>query len=148
MISQKRFFELILDLAKSLVPREGLADEQLDKLCELTISGCRCNMCKHNEANAHTDKRGHEIRWSRYHFWDDDIIAGSPDCDTLLEATLDIFHEIIHQLFPDYDEQEVRQKAVEFLERNVLLEEAKKMSQSPDDLLKAGYRLKSPKPKH
>jgi hypothetical protein len=58
---------------------------------------------------------------------------------TLFEAIAVVLHEIIHILYPNYGEQQVRRKTLVWLKRNLWLDSYRKKCLSKKELTKLGY---------
>lgn len=139
MVSQEAVFELIYDAATCFIPTNELTVEQLDKLDNITFRECRCQHCRKDGWIGHADKKRREISWSKPFFsvlLTQKMSMGA----TLFEAVGTILHEIIHTLFPEYDEEQTRQKTYEWLKRNLWVETYRQMTcLSKSELTQMGY---------
>ena len=118
-MSQEAVFELIYNAATCFVPTNELTDEQLDKLNDITYRGCRCRLCREGGIAGHANKLECKIRWSKPFF--KDLITQRVSMHyTLFEAIDTMLHETIHILFPEYDEEQTKQKTYEWLKRSDL----------------------------
>jgi hypothetical protein len=141
MVSQKAVFSLVFYSAQCFIPTEELTEEQLEKLDNITIHPCDCTFCRHNKWMAHARPYKAEISWSRQ-FWRDLISGKITKPIALIEAVGTVLHEIIHILFPEYNEKEVREKTCQWLKRNLWLETFAKFENLPkSELEKIGYKF-------
>lgn len=142
MVSQEAVFILIYDAATSLIPTDELTKEQLEKLGNITIHGCRCRICRKGEIMGHADKERLEIRWSKPYF--SELLARKFSLSVTLFLAVSItLHEIVHILFPEYDEEETIQKTYNLLKRNLWLENYQELNRlSKSELTRLGYSLK------
>jgi hypothetical protein len=150
LVSQEAVFKLIYNAATCFIPTNELTEEQLDKLDNITYHGCTCRLCRGGNALGHPDGMalGHadrmklKICWSKPFF--SVLLTQEMSMSATLFAAVDtILHEIIHILFPEYDEEETRQKTCEWLKRNLWLESHRQFTcLSKSDLTEMGYSLK------
>jgi len=121
MVSQEAVFTLIYNAAKCFVPTNELSEEQLERLDSITIRSCRCRHCRKNHYLGHVTKGKSEISWSKPFF--SELLTEKLSMDaTLLEAIGTVLHEIIHILFPEYDEEQTKRKTCDWLKRNLWFE--------------------------
>jgi hypothetical protein len=125
MISEKKLLEIVVNATQCFIPDDRLTDEQKDTLNDIRYRLCNCSTCKKvvtRELNEPMGTLGHALRMqnsigiSRSSI---KVLMG-----TSIEGTIPIFllqfievvlHEIIHILYPEYDEQETKRKTVEWL---------------------------------
>jgi hypothetical protein len=138
MVSQKDVFELIYDAAICFIPYEDLTDEQLERLDNITMKGCRCKLCTEKNYLGHANVWKLEICWSKP-FFSDFLKHKFSMKQTLFEAIAVVLHEIIHILYPNYGEQQVRRKTLVWLKRNLWLDSYRKKILSKKELTKLGY---------
>ena len=142
MVSQEAVFALIYNAATCFIPENELTEEQLEKLDNITFHGCRCRHCRKDKGLGHADSQRLEIGWSKPFFGvllTQKFLMGA----TLFEALGTVLHEIIHILFPEYDEEQTRQKTCEWMKRNLWFETYREMEcLSKSELTELGYYLK------
>lgn len=142
-MSQEAVFELIYNAATCFIPTNELTEEQLDKLDNITYDGCTCRLCRGDNAVGHADRKRLKICWSKP-FFSVLLTQKMSMSATLFEAVDTILHEIIHILFPDYDEEQTRQKTHEWLKRNLWLESHRQFTcLSKSELTEMGYSFRN-----
>lgn len=127
MISMTRLLDLAYEAATCLVPTEKLTEEQLEKLdninCRLCKPNCpTCNEIRTRHRWASGQVFGHADHLTCYIGITHDLfrmIGGFDEHETiapnfLLKLIATVLHEIIHVLFPEYTEDEVEDKTVEW----------------------------------
>lgn len=124
MITDSKFLDLVYDAATSYIPQDEINDFQKEKLDNLSYRWCNCHWCKTElriedeivrhqwEGHAHREKN--EIRISRTVF-DPADEAQIP----LTELIHTILHEIVHILFPEYDEDKTEEKTRQWLRKSI-----------------------------
>lgn len=142
MVSQEAVFKLVYNAATCFIPHNELTDDQREILDSITIHGCSCKHCRKDNWIGHAYPIQHEIGWSKPFFSkllkQDMMMTG-----TLLEAIGTTLHEIIHIIYPDYDEEDVRQKTCEWLSKQLWVSTYREMRcLSRSELAKAGYTVK------
>jgi len=128
MITQKKLLEIVFEAASCFIPTDELTREQKQKLDNIRYKLCNCRICKKAlespktewKALGHANRRTWEIGISRDAV---KLMAGIGKYRKLeniipifllhLEQT--IVHEIIHILFPELSEVQVRNKTSEWL---------------------------------
>lgn len=145
MVSQEAVFALIYNAATCFIPTNELTEEQLDKLDNITYHGCTCRLCRKDKVLGHANRMRLQIGWSKP-FFSVLLTQKMLMATTLFEAVGTVLHEIIHILFPDYDEKQTRQKTCEWLKRNLWFESYRKIEcLSKSELTETGYSLKNEK---
>jgi hypothetical protein len=143
LVSQEAVFELIYDAATCFIPTNELNEEQLAKLDNITLHGSHRRSCgKVKGIVGYADRKRLRICWSKPFF--SELLTQKTSMDaTLFEAVDTMLHEIIHILFPEYDEYQTIQKTHEWLERNLWLESHQQFTcLSKSKLTEIGYSLK------
>jgi hypothetical protein len=141
MVSQEAIFTLIYNAATCFIPTKELTSEQLEKLDNITIRGCTCRLCRGKHLG-HANSKRLEIGWSKPFF--SELVTQKLSMNaTLFEAVGTVLHEIIHILFPQYDEEETRKQTCEWLKKNLWFEYYRQMQcLSRSELIDLGYSLK------
>ena len=124
MLTNQRLLELIFDAATCYIPIAELSKKQLERFDNITIHWCNCVLCKDytvgNNATSHSaaghanrvtcqigiskymNKRGFEITPPIF----------------LLDLISTMVHEIVHILYPEFNEEQTREKTLELLKKN------------------------------
>ena len=147
MVSQNAVFSLIYNAATCFIPREELTEEQREKLDNITYKSCYCPLC-----SGKTGKKvlGHANRQMSRINWSNDFFKPLIKQDLMMPETLFLLldtalHEIIHIIYPEFDEYETKKKTAEWLKRNLWLEVHKQATHfTKQELKEIGYILKKP----
>ena len=116
-ISFEKFVEIMYNTTLCFIPDGVLDEEQLHKLDNMAYRFCDCQMCSNAKIIGHADGKNNTIHVSR------NAIMGMAGLNTnmwsapatLLQFVITILHEIIHVLYPDYDESETDEKTLQWL---------------------------------
>ena len=125
MLTDAKLLQLVYDAATCYVPTEQLNEEQLERLDNITYRWCNCRRCKkalkigdetiRPQYVGHANKRTLEICLSRSFLRKR---VDMPYAMFLLELIGIALHEVVHILFPEFNEEETIDKTWVCLKNN------------------------------
>ena len=125
LLTDAKLLELIYSAAMCYVPSEDLTEDQLWRFDNIRYRWCRCHGCKKAlslgdkviipQNAGHADQRTWEIFLSRPLFKKN---IDMPNTLFLLNWIKTTLHEIVHVLFPQFDENQTFNKTWEWLRKN------------------------------
>lgn len=129
-MKNEELLEAISEAASCYIPIEELTEEQQEKLLNIRIKLCDCDLCKSYSkqpgkiiAAGHAIKKTYEIGISEHYF---NALEGTEQTGCvpvfLLEEIMTVLHEIIHVLFPDLSEKQTRRRTKAWLKRSIWLQ--------------------------
>ena len=137
MLTDAKLLQLVYDAATCYVPTEQLNEEQLERFDNITYRWCNCRRCKKSfkirdkvlipQNAAHANQISLEIRISRPVF-KRHIDMAYPIF--LLELIATTLHEIVHILFPEFNEDETINKTWEWLRKNEWVTDAENIQKT------------------
>lgn len=126
MITNQKLLELLYEAASCYIPFEDLKEDQRDRFDNISYRWCNCEGCRRPlkvgdkiiilQYAGHADKKTLEICLSRSFLKEHLTLTPSIFLLTLIATAL---HEIVHILFPEFDENQTVDKTWEWLRRNV-----------------------------
>jgi len=125
LLTDAKLLQLVYDAATCYVPTEQLNEEQLERLDNITYRWCNCRRCKkalkigdktiRPQYAGHANKRTLEICLSRSFLRKR---VDMPYAMFLLELIGTTLHEVVHILFPQFNEEETIDKTWEWLKNS------------------------------
>jgi len=125
MLTNTKFLRLIYDAATCYVPTEQLNQEQSDRFDNITYRWCKCQRCKEAlkmgsqtiipQYAGHANQQTLEICLSRPLLTQH---ITNPYGIFLLALVTTTLHEIVHIIFPEFNEDETINKTFEWLRTN------------------------------
>ena len=113
-LSKETLIDLIYNTANSFVPTDELEDEQLTKFDNIRYEWCNCGICK--RSSGHADKNHLKIGLSWAHFGD--LFEWRVPI-SLFDVIVTALHEIVHILFPEYNEIQTEAKVKEWALKSI-----------------------------
>lgn len=125
MLTNAKLLDLIYQSATCYVPTSELTEEQLERFDNITYRWCNCLRCKRAikirdevirpQWLGHANKKTLEIRLSGPVLREDVALPYPMFLLSLIETAL---HEIVHILFPEFNEKQTIDKTWEWLKKN------------------------------
>lgn len=125
MLTDTKLLDLIYNAATCYVPSDELTEEQKERFDNITYRWCNCRRCKKAlkisgktikpQYAGHCNKKTLQICLSKSNLKE---FIELPYSMFLLQLIATAVHEIIHALFPEFDEEQTIHKTWEWLRRN------------------------------
>lgn len=122
-MNHQQLLEMTYDAATCFIPEEQLTGEQKEKLDNIRYRFCDCRRCRTirlesinltiPRVGGHANKRTNTVSIPRELF---KTCLSLPPPLFLLDLIAINLHEIIHILFPDFNEAETQKKTLEWLQ--------------------------------
>ena len=139
MVTQQKLLDMIYEASTCYVPTNELSEEQLWMFDNITYKWCNCIMCDRPfvigdikvrpQSAAHANSRTSEIAFSRRSFKN---CLSFPPPIFLLEMIKTSLHEIVHILYPEYNEEQTKEKTSEWLRRSHWVQSSDEFDKSAD----------------
>ena len=133
MLTDAKLLELVYNSALCYIPHEQLDAKQLEKLDNITYRWCKCRRCQKPfkikdeiiipQNAGHANKKTLEICLSR------PLLKQYEDLTPaifLLDLIATALHEIVHVVYPEFNEDKTVVKTWEWLKRNSWVDDAEK----------------------
>ena len=140
MLTNQRLLELVLDAATCYFPTDELSKEQLERFDKITIHWCNCVLCKDyfvgnskikSSAAGHVNRATCRISISKY------MQKKGFECTPsifLLDLISTTVHEIVHILYPEFNEEQTHVETFRLLKKNQWLIEENEILRKKKDV--------------
>ena len=125
MLTDTKLLELVYNAATCYVPNEELNEEQLERFDNIRYRWCNCRRCRRAlkikekvlipQYVAHANRSTLEISFSKPVLKEH---INMPYSMFLLALIATALHEIVHVLFPEFNEEEAVDKTWKWLKKN------------------------------